>query len=346
MRQLNNQEIASFCEQLEWLVHSGIGLGEGLRLMAEDEEEENKKALYIRLADEVEEGTSLSNALKKAGCFPVYACGSIGAGEETGRPEEALRALKLYYENKEQMSRRLRSALLQPSLLVLLMMIVLGVLLTQVLPVFQSVYASLGGTMSGVAGGLLKAGLWLKDALWFVYAVFGLIVVLVLLFAACAPFRGRMTGWWKRHAGDKGVMRKVNDAAIAQVMAMGLGSGMVLEDTMDLAAEVMADVPKARARCLRCKEELLSGEPLTDALKKSEVLPASACRLLAVGMQGGNPDAVMTEIAEKLSEEADAALTSRIEKTEPALVLSVSVLVGVILLVVMLPLINIMETIG
>ena len=200
--------------------------------------------------------------------------------------------------------------------------------------------------MSGVAGVLLKAGLWLKDGLWLVYGVLGLVVVLVLLFVLCAPFREKVTGLWKRYAGDKGVMRKVNDAAIAQVMAMGLSSGMVLEDTMDLAAEVTADVPKAKERCLRCKEVLLSGESLMDALKTSEVLPASACRLLSVGMQGGNGDAVMAEIAEKLSEEADVALTNRIEKAEPALVLSVSVLVGVILLVVMMPLINIMETIG
>ena len=346
MRQLTNTETASFCEQLEWLVHSGIGLGEGLRLMGEDETDEKRKAVYLQAADAVEEGTSLSDALKESGCFPVYTCGSVGTGEATGRLEEALRALKLYYEDKERMERRLRSALLQPSLLVLLMLVVLGVLLTQVLPVFQSVYASLGGTMSGVAGGLLQVGLWLKDVLWLVYGVFGLIVVLVLLFASCAPFREKVTGWRNRHAGDRGVMRKVNDAAIARVMAMGLGSGMVLEDTMDLAAEVTADVPKARERCLRCKEALLSGEPLMDALKASEVLPASACRLLSVGMQGGNGDTAMAEIAEKLSEEAELAVTNRIEKTEPALVLSVSVLVGVILLVVMLPLINIMETIG
>ena len=346
MRQLTNSETAAFCEQLEWLVHSGVGLGEGLRLMAEDETDDARKTVYMQASEAIDEGMSLSETLKKAGCFPVYACGSVATGEEAGRLEEALRAVKLYYENKERMSRRLRSALLQPSLLAILMMVVLGVLLTRVLPVFQSVYASLGGSMSGVAGGLLKVGLWLKDALWLVYGVFGLMAVLVLLFTVCGPFREKVTGVWKRYAGDRGVMRKLNDAAIAQVMAMGLGSGMFLEDTMDLAAEVTADVPKAKERCLRCKEALLSGEPLVDALRSSEVLPASACRLLSVGLQGGSGETVMAEIAEKLSEEADIAVTSRIEKTEPALVLSVSVLVGVILLVVMLPLINIMETIG
>lgn len=346
MRRLTNQETAAFCEQLEWLVHSGIGLGEGLRLMAEDETDIWRKELYERIATSVEDGRSFSEALKDAGCFPTYACGSVGAGEATGRLEGALRALKRYYEEKERMNRSLRNALLQPSLLVILMMIVLGVLLMQVLPVFQSVYASLGGTMSGAAGVLFEIGLWLKEQIWLVYGVFFVAVCPVLLFAVCGPFRSRMTNLWKRYAGDRGVMRKVNDAAIARVMAMGLGSGMVLEDAMELAAEVTADVPKAKERCIRCREQLISGEPLAEALKQSEVLPASACRLLAVGMQGGNGDAVMEEIAGKLSEEADTALTNQIEKAEPALVLSVSILVGVILLVVMLPLINIMEAIG
>ena len=142
------------------------------------------------------------------------------------------------------------------------------------------------------------------------------------------------------------MMRKVNDAAIARVIAMGLGSGLLLEETMDLAAEVMADVPKARKRCLQCKEALESGIPLWDALKDSEVFPASCCRLLSVGLQGGNGDTVMREIAEKLSNEADEVMSDRIDKVEPALVLVVSILVGIILLMVMLPLMNIMETIG
>ena len=63
-------------------------------------------------------------------------------------------------------------------------------------------------------------------------------------------------------------------------------------------------------------------------------------------MQSGNGDAVMVEIADRLSEEADAALTSKVEKLEPTLVLITSVLVGIILLSVMLPLMNIMEAIG
>lgn len=346
MRQLTNQEIASFCEQMAWLIHSGIGVGEALHLMAEDEPEGVRKQVYARAADEVADGTAFSETVKAAGCFPVYVYGSLAAGEETGRLEEAFKALQLYYEERERTNRRVRSALLQPAFLLLLLLLVLGVLLTQVVPTFQSVYASLGGTMTGAAGVLLKVGVWLKDKLWFVYGVLGVGVVLALLFATCGPFRAWVTGLWKRYAGDKGVMRKVNDASIAQVMAMGLGSGLYPEDTLELAAGIMEEIPGAKRRCLQCRDALVSGIPMLEALRQSEVLPLSACRLLSVGTQAGNQDAVMRELAHKLSEEAEEALASKVDRIEPAMVLTVSILVGAILLMVMLPLMNIMETIG
>jgi len=219
--------------------------------------------------------------------------------------------------------------------LLLLLLVVLGILLAYVIPTFESVYASLGGTMTGAAGGLLAMGLWLRDWIWVFYALIGAVVVFAVLVSVCAPVREKTIALLKRWVGDRGVMRKENDAAIAQVMAMGLASGLLLEDTMELAAELMEEVPQAKKRCLQCKEALVGGIPLLDALKESEILPQSACRLLSVGMQGGNGDAVMREIADKLSGEAEEALANKVDKIEPALVLTVSVLVGMILLLVM-----------
>lgn len=346
MRQLTNQEISSFCEQMEWLIHSGVGVGEALRLTAEDEADANLQAILLQTAECVDGGTTVAEALQDAGCFPGYVSGSLATGEKTGRLEEAFRALKLYYEGKEQAGRRMKNALLQPTFLLLLMMVVLGILLTRVIPTFESVYASLGGTMTGVAGVLLAVGLWLRKWIWLVFLPVGIVLLFVLLFAVCTGFREKVVRLLKKWGGDRGVLRKENDAAIARVMAMGLGSGLLLEDTMELAAEVMKDVPGAQKRCLRCKEALIDGTALSDALAESEILPRSACRLLSVGMQGGNGDTVMREIADKLSDEAETALANKVDKVEPALVLTVSVLVGVILLLVMLPLMNIMETIG
>lgn len=346
MRQLTNQEISSFCERMEWLIHSGVGVGEAFRLTAEDETDSALKAVLLQAAERVDNGTFVSETLKGTGCFPGHVCGVLAAGEKTGRLEESFRALKIYYEGKEQTDRRIKRALFQPIFLLLLLMVVLGILLVYVIPTFQSVYASLGGSMTGVAGGLLQVGLWLRRWIWIGYIPVGVVLLTALLVSINASFREKVVGLVNKWSGDRGIMRKENDAAIAQVLAMGLGSGLPLEDTMALAAGVMTDVPRAKKRCLLCKEALVGGIPLLDALKQSEILPQSACRLLSIGMQGGNGDVVMREIAAKLSEEAEEALANKVDRVEPALVLTVSILVGAILLMVMLPLMNIMETIG
>lgn len=346
MRCLDNPEIASFCQELAWLVHSGIRIADGLFWLAEEEKEEAFRNCLLQMAQQAEEGLALSEAVKQAGCFPVYVEGMLAVGEAAGRMEEALYALTRYYEEKERMMSRMRSALLYPSVLLFLMLIVIIILLTQVLPVFQSVFASLGGTLDGAAGGLLTLGMWLNQSMPVLFAVLAAVAGVVVAFSVSGDFRERVVTFFRKTSGDKGVMRKMNDANFAQAISMGLSCGLPLEETMELAARVLGDVPKAKQRCLNCKQELMNGSPLADALKKTEVFPPAMCRLLCLGVQSGNAEAVMLKIAERLSEEAEEALTSKVEKLEPTLVLVTSVLVGIILLSVMLPLMNIMETIG
>lgn len=346
MKRLGNLEIASFCQELAWLVHSGIRIGDGLQLLAEDEKEETRRNCLMQMAQQTEEGVPLSEAVKQAECFPVYVEGILAVGETAGRLEESLHALTRYYGDRERMNSRMRSALLYPSVLLFLMIIVIVILLTQVLPVFQSVFTSLGGKLGGVAGGLLTLGMWLNKIMPVLLVLMAAVAGIVIAFSSSEVFREKILAFWRKKSGDKGMMRQMNDASFAQAISMGLSSGLPLEETMELAAEVLGDVPEAKMRCLNCRQELMNGIPLADALRKTDVFPPAMCRLLSIGMQSGNGDAVMQEIAERLSEEADATLTSRVEKLEPTLVLVTSVLVGIILLSVMLPLMNIMETIG
>ena len=81
-------------------------------------------------------------------------------------------------------------------------------------------------------------------------------------------------------------------------------------------------------------------------LEKTELLPASSCYMLKIGIKTGTADVAMKDIAARLSDEANDELEGKISKIEPLLVIVTSILVGAILLSVMLPLINIMNTIG
>jgi type IV pilus assembly protein PilC len=278
--------------------------------------------------------------------FPTYAVGLTAVGERTGRLEDALDALSRYYEARESQEQRLRSALTYPTILLLIMLVVIVVLLSQVLPVFNDVYASLGGQLTGVAGGLLVLGRWLDGVMPVLCGLLALAVVLLAVYSVSAAFRGWVQSLWRTSRGDRGVSRKLNDAHTAQALAMGLRSGLSPEEALELAAQLLKDTPTAAQRCAQCQVKIEDGQGLAEALGESGVLPASACRLLSMGLRGGTGDAVMEEIARRLADEADLALESKTAKIEPALVLITSLMVGIILLSVMLPLMHIMTAIG
>ena len=338
-RTLSNEEISRLSLELSLLLHAGVGTGDALFLLSE--EDAPRKKLLESMAKEVDGGASLASALRSSGAFPVYVCGLVEVGERTGRTVEALAALSRYYENRVRLNRRIRSAVLYPAVMLALMLVVIGVLLVQVLPIFDDVYASLGSRLTGVAAGLLTMGQWLEQVLPIFWIVLAVVALLGLLFTAVTPLRRAFLSLWQ---GDRGIGRKLNNARLAQAMAMGMASGLPLEEALGLSAGLMEG--RARRRCKDCQSRLERGESLSAALKASGLLPANQSRLLELGQRSGAGDASMEKIARDLSEDSEAALDAVVSRVEPALVLMCSVLVGLILLSVMLPLMHIMSAIG
>jgi len=342
---LTYRELEGLCGGLALLLHAGVSLSDGLFLMAE-EETGGLKPLISSLGQDMDSGMTLSASMEKAAVFPAFVTGMVRVGERTGRTEEALSGLAGYYRERERVARQVRSALAYPSVIMLIMLAVIGVLLIKVLPVFDEVYASLGGRLTGLAGGLVQVGQWLKAALPVILAVLAVIAAFALAVLLSGKLREKATAFWKRKYGDRGIARRFNSARFARALAMGLGSGLPLEEAIELAGTLMQDVPGAALRCAECGSLLADGKTLEDALSETELLPAHACRMLALGQRGGNGDQVMESVAESLMEEANEALEDKVARIEPAMVLGASILVGAILLAVMLPLMNIMSTIG
>ncbi len=340
---LSNEDISLFCQELALLLHAGVGTGDALALLAEEEKEKDRGFLTA-LAEQVDAGSSLGDALSQSGAFPPYLCGLVSVGEKTGRTEEALAALSDYYEQRVRLNRRIRSALLYPAVMLALMLVVIGILLIKVLPIFDDVYASLGGRLTGVAGGLLALGRGLERALPVLWILLAAAVLFALLFTFVKPLRAKLTLWWQEKHGDKGISRKLNNARLAQAMAMGMASGLPVEEAVTLSANLMEG--GAKRRCLDCGERLEKGEALSEALNQSGLLPPRQCRILELGQRGGVADTSMAKIAQELMEEGETALDAMVSRVEPALVLVCSLLVGLILLSVMLPLMNIMAAIG
>lgn len=344
-KKLPPDALSGLCLELSLLLHAGVGLGDALVLLSE-ESGEAYGAVLSEMSSCIDEGETLAAAMRKTGRFPAYVCGLVDVGERTGRTEEALSALSRYYEERMRLDRRMKSALLYPAIMLLLMLVVIGVLLVKVLPIFDDVYASLGGRLTGVAAGLLALGRWLDRAMPVLWLLLAAAAMLLAAFAVFPAFRERTAALWRRRWGDRGVSRKLGDAQLAQALSMGMSSGMPLEEAVELASGLMEGIPRAQARCRDCRARLEQGSTAGQAMRESQLLPAVSCRLLELAQRGGSGDAAMERIAAGLQEEGEAALEEWVSRVEPALVLVCSVLVGLILLSVMLPLMHIMSAIG
>ena len=342
---LNNLQIADLCREVSLMIHAGVSLGDGLALLAE-ESPSGAKELLTELASLVDTGETLTEAMTSTGRFPLYVTAMTAAAEQTGHLEETLHALSVYYEERDRLDRQVKATLMYPSLLSMLMLMVIVVLLTKVLPMFETAYASLGTTLTGMAGGLLLLGKFLNSVMPVLCILLGLVVLFLMAFGTSAAVRDRVLALWNRSFGDRGTARKINDSRFAQALALGMRSGLPADLAVEQAAALLKDVPSAMQRTQACVEDVQCGMDLAESLRKCGLLPATACRLLALGLKGGNGDTVMEEISRRLAEEAQEELERKVSRIEPVMVLTTALLVGMILLVVMLPLMDIMSVIG
>ena len=344
MKRLSNDEISTLFRELAYLIHAGMSHADALAMMAE--EAEQNKSLLKQMADAMDAGESLSSVFESSGLFPKYASRLLLVGERSGRIEETLNALADNYAGQERLNRQLRTSLLYPAILLLIMLVVIVVLLVYVLPIFDRVYAQFGVTMTGVAGGLLSFGRFMSGIMPVLCGILCAAVLACLVLAVSQKARTWLLSYWRRNRGDKGVSRQINDARFAMALSMGLHSGMPIEESLQLAGQVLEDVPAAKDRVNRCIQAVEDGSPLAKSLEEADLMPKTECQLLAAGLRSGVGDLAVDQITARMSERSELSISEQVSRVEPTLVIITSLLVGMILLSVMLPLMNIMSTIG
>ena len=342
---LPNTELARLCREFALLLGSGIGTAEAAFLLAREEQTPLGQLLNT-LGKHLDEGHTLAEAMELSGSFPEYVRIMVRIGEETGHLEQTLTGLADYYEENHRTLRQIRSAVAYPAMVFALMLLVVGVLLVKVLPVFDRVYASLGTRLTGPAAGLLYAGQLLEASLPALLAALLLLAAMAAVLGFCPAQREKPVFFWRQRWGDRGIARKFNNARFARALALGLSSGMDPENSLLLAGNLLREVPGAARRCDDCIRALEEGASLAEALEGAQLLPPAQCRLLQVGIRGGSGDRVMETVAETVMEDARESLEKQVSRLEPAMVLVSSLLVGLILLSVLLPLADILAVLG
>ncbi|PWM38732.1 MAG: hypothetical protein DBX46_01430 [Clostridiales bacterium] len=331
----DDRYLSAFCRELYMIIASGITADEGLEMMAEDCRDKKEKELFAGMVRAMSGGAMLSGAMREADAFPDYMTEMIGLGERTGNVDNTLKALGDYYEKQARMRESVKSAVIYPAVLLVMMLLVVGVLVIKVLPVFADVYGQMGASMPALALTIMEAGVAVGTH-WYIAA--GVVVLIVIGATAISRMPSmRERGFFRR------TKKKIAAAHMAQALAMAMQSGMDTSEALEAAQRLTAGTVMA-GTAARLKALVDGGESLTSAFSKENVFTAVERRTFSIGVRTGSADEAMNMIAENAGEEAEKAVDELVARIEPAMVVIMTVIVGVVLLSVMIPLMGVMAT--
>jgi len=342
---LNLREIATFFTQLNMVLKSGISLTEGLGILAEDAASSFAKDILDRIHLEVELGAPLHMALAKTDKFPTYVVSMVEIGEASGRLEKVTLSLAKYYEREENIRKQIKSSVTYPLIMIGVMLTVIVMLVVQVMPIFNQVFVSLGSQMSGVPQMVLNFGIMLGDNGWIILGLLAAIVAAIVLFLRTEGGKRATQHFKENSALTRNLYHKISSGRFASAMALMLASGMETDRSLDMVHKLV-ETPTIQAKINICQKELAAGASFADALATAGLFSGINQKMITVAFKTGNLDGIMDKLAQQQEEETTQQLDGIISFVEPTIVAVLSVVVGLILLSVMLPLMEIMSVIG
>ncbi len=344
-KQLDHLGVSAFCESMAMMVQSGIQTDEAVALLYSGHRDGGiLETALEQMKKGVEEGQSLSSAMKETGIFPRYCLQMVEAGERSGRQEDILFRLARYYAQQKTISEKLRSAVTYPASMLALIIAVLVVMLWMVLPAFTGVYNDLTGSLTASAYSYIRIA----------YAVCWIALIVMVVIAAGLLIGYRMWNSGDRAAVEKLLFRIPAAARILETMGMFrftsalatfLASGE-MQDVAVLDSMQMTDCAPVEEKLKKCAAYMEEGHSIAQAAYEEELFEPVYGRMLLAGERSGNLENVLGRLTELLEENCGNLVDRLVGVVDPLLSGILMLTVGLTLLSVMLPLIGMMNSVG
>lgn len=334
---LTEAEISAFCQQINMIVKAGLPIYYGISILRDEAKDPKTRNWLSKIYEPMEQGASLYEAISEIDAFPDYMLQMVHIGEETGRIEEVLDSLSVYYEREAQIREGIKRAVTYPLVMSIMMLAVILVIITNVVPIFADVYAELGSNLVGLAKLLMEISTFLNK---YIFA-FILICLLMILFAYVLT----KTPIGKKFLAKRGLARSMATSRFANCMYLALASGLDADQGLSLAESLVGN--SHMENCIRhCKKLISDGESFSQALLLSGCLSEMHSSMITIGYKTSAMDNVMLDISKAYEDETDDKIYHFVSILEPTLIIILSFFIGLILISFLLPLLGIMSSIG
>ncbi|MFZ5998800.1 MAG: type II secretion system F family protein [Nitrospirota bacterium] len=346
-KKITDKDLVVFTRQFATMFTAGIPIVQGLDILSKQTENRSLGAVIAEIKNDVETGTTLADALKKhKKIFDDLYIHLVAAGEAGGVLDNVLLRLAGYIEKAMKLKKKVKGAMIYPSIVISVAVLVISIIMVFVIPIFAKIFTEMGAKLPAPT----QSVIWLSN---FLGGIGGVIILLGIIASVFGIRQYRRTEAGRKKTdriflkvpiiGD--LLRKVAVARFTRTLGTLLSSGVPILDGLDICAKSSGNKVVEEV-VFGVKKEVASGKTVAEPLSKSPVFPPMVCQMINVGESTGALDAMLIKIADFYDDEVDNAVANLTTMLEPMLMVFLGTTIGYIVVALYLPIFKMGEVIG
>ena len=340
------RDVSLFTRQFATMIDAGLPIVQCLDILSEQSESKLLRNTIQKIRQDVEGGSTLAEALKKhPKVFDDLYVNMVAAGEAGGVLNTILNRVALFIEKANKLKKKVKGAMIYPSTIIAVAVIVVAILLIFVIPVFAELYNSMGKALPAPTQITINISNWFV-ANW-LYMFLGLVGIGFAIRFYYQTEQGRMNIdrvlLRLPILGD--LLRKVAVARFSQNMAILLSSGVPILDGLAITAKTAGNKVVEKA-IIDSRASISQGKTVAEPLRESKIFPPMVCQMVAVGENTGGLDGMLRKVAELYEEEVDDAVANLTALMEPMIMVILGVILGGLVISMYLPIFQLGSLVG
>jgi type IV pilus assembly protein PilC len=331
------KDIILFARQFSTMIDAGLPIIQCLEILHTQQGNKTFKGMIKEIKEQVESGATLAEALKRfPKQFDNLFVNMIAAGEAGGILDAILRRLAAYMEKAAKLKSQVKGAMTYPIVTLIIAILVLGVILVFVIPVFEEMFADFGGTLPVPTQIVVRASEIVKSKIVYIIVGFFLFAFAFRKFLATEKGRDFFDDLVLKIPVFGELLRKVAVAKFTRTMGTMLASGVAILEALDIVAKTAGNRSVEKA-IYDVRSGIAEGRTMADPLQESGVFPAMVCQMISVGESTGALDAMLEKIADFYDEEVDQAVENLTSLIEPFMLVFLGTTIGGLVVAMYLP---------
>jgi type IV pilus assembly protein PilC len=339
-------DLVIFTRQLATMVDAGLAMVQSLQALAEQTTNKVMRDVIKDVTARVEAGDSFSEALQKhPKVFSrLYVC-MVAAGEKGGLLAEILARLATYLENAARLRKKVKSAMMYPTVVTVVAIAITIFLLVKVVPVFGEIFASFGSTLPAPTQFLIDISNIVKKWIFAILLGGAALVYAWFYFIKTPPGRW----FWDQNRIRLPIFgviaHKICLARFTRTLASLIRSGVPILEVLQIVSQTVGNVVMEKS-IKTAAGDIERGEGISIALAKHPIFPAMIIRMITAGEQTGKIDNMLERISDFLDEEIETTLSGLTALIEPILIVFLGVVVGGMVICMFLPIFKMPEIVN